>query len=186
MWYTCPHDSWVPSVETIYDVNCLPDIPEGEEWCKLCSALPENEDLRDVAIYAVAAKPGSNYLLLGINVLADYLHDRRRTRNRGRVRTFNWDCSIISVCKQVDVSSKLLVGLRSGQHHRIGPFLDWQLARGRSLHWCMSQMQEAMAPQLARNTLMRSITWACSLGCLVVGSSTTPLTRPGTFPTPPS
>ena len=72
----CPHVSWVPGFETIHNVNYFLNIPEGEAWCELCSTVPENEDLRDVVNYAVAAKPGSSYLRLGINVLANNLHDR--------------------------------------------------------------------------------------------------------------
>ena len=172
----CAHVSWVPGFETIHDVKCLLSILEGEEWSEPCSTLPENEDLRDVINYAVAAKPGSNYLFLGIDVPADYLHDRQRTRDGARLRTFNLDCSIISLCKQVDVSAKLLVSLRSGQYHRIGPFMDQQLSRGRSLQWCVSQLQEAMALQLTQKYTDESITWPCSPGALVVGSSSTPFT----------
>ena len=137
---SCPCISWVPGFETIHNVNCFLSIPEGEAWCELCSTLPENEDLRDAVNYVATSKPGCSYLRLGINVLADNLHDWRRARDRARVRTFHLDRSIISLRRQVDVFAKLLVSLRSGQSHCIGPFLHRQLSRGNSLHWCVSQL----------------------------------------------
>ena len=161
---SCPHVSWVPGFKTIHDVNCFLGIPEGEAWCEPCSTMPENEDLRDVVNYAVAAKPGSSYLRLGISVLAYNLHDRRRICGRAQVRTLNLDRSIISLRRQVDISAKPLVSLWSGQCHRIGPFLDQQMSRGRSLHRCVSQLREAVAPQLTRKYTdeehhMAMLTW---------------------------
>ena len=64
------------------------------------------------------------------------------------MRILNLDRSIISLCRHVDISAKLLVSLQLGQYHRIGPFLDQQFSCGRCLHLCVLQLQKAMAPQM--------------------------------------